>query len=100
MSDLSPITKEVALRWVQSVSQPHFKVYIYGPVEKLGKLHRVLAQLREGKARTGSLSNLGDLGLAREFDSLAIWSSDEDGIKKLNSWLERHGYETSGTPWL
>ena len=93
------MAKDIASRWLQDSVQAEFRLTVLGPTERLTSLLRVLRAFRNGKVRIGQVMPIRDLGILVTFDSVVLWSADSDGLKALNTWLEKAQYETTGAVW-
>lgn len=93
------LVRETAAKWLESVSEAQYRLYIYGPVEKLPRLVRVLKGVKKGHAAIAKVVNIPDLIIEVGFDRVLITSKEGDKIKRMNVWLEKSGYETSGSYW-
>lgn len=102
------MAKEVASRWLSSVSHGEFRFTIFGlgTVGDTRKFASVLRSWRDGKSvlRTwsdgpgksaSSIASIPDLGVRELGDVLEVWSSDAQALRKLAAWVEARGLETT-----
>lgn len=90
------MVRKVAQRWVESQVRSEIRLQIFGTGKKLSVLARLLKSFRDGKIRIGSVDPILDLGMRVDFDSVTVWAADRQAMLRLNTWLEGHGYETTG----
>jgi len=92
------MAKLVAQKWLQNVATPEYRMSVfYGfDAKKAKMLPSLLRAFRDGRVKVGSLTAIPDLGIQEESESLHLWSGDRQGMVGLQSWLEKHGYETTG----
>lgn len=91
------MARNLALRWLSEKAHPEHQVRIfYVGRENSRGIPGVLRAFRDSKLRIGSLEAIPDLGVSEAFDSVTVWSSDRQALKRLAAWFEGHGYETSG----
>jgi len=95
------MARQVADRWLADNSQ---KEYRFAAMAGSGKteldvrlLVGSLRSWRDGKSRIGTLTAITDLGV-REIvgtNTIEVWASDCDGLRKLAAWMESRGFETN-----
>lgn len=90
------MARNLARQWLEEHVRPEHRMTIYTPVAERKGLPKLLRSFRDKKLKIGSVSPIPDLGIQEEFDSVTVWSSDQDAILRLATWFETHGYETSG----
>ena len=95
------LAKEVAARWLQSLSRSEYRFSIFGFQNqvKARKFASSLRSLRdrpqrEASVREGYLSKIADLGVKEHGDIVEVWSSDVEGLRKLAKWAESVGLNT------
>ena len=90
------MARNLARRWLEAQAHPEYRVTVYFVGKEAKGMPNLLRSFRDGKVRIGSVEPILDLGVAEEFDSVTIWTSNRDALVRLASWFEGHGYETSG----
>lgn len=90
------MAKAVAKRWLEARVQPEYRMTVYYGAREIRGLPALLRSFRDAKLRVGSIEPIRDLGIHEEFDHFVVWSSDRDGLMKLQDWLEKRGCETTG----
>lgn len=97
------MVKSVANRWVHSFAKDEYRFTIFG-VGNAGetkKFASLLRTWRDGKLSrrisSGATSTepIPDLGVREQGDSVEIWSSDLEGLRKIAKWAEERELETS-----
>lgn len=95
------MARQVADRWLAEVSQKEFRFAAMAGVGKSEVDVRLLVgslrSWRDGRTKIGNLRAIPDLGV-REIpgtNSIEVWASDCDGLRKLSSWMESRGFETN-----
>lgn len=55
-----------------------------------------LRSWRDGRTKLGALAPIQDLGVREVVgtNTIEVWSSDCDGLRKLSTWLQERGFET------
>lgn len=90
------MAKKVAARWLSRVAKSEYRFSVFQGSSEIRNLGGLLRSLRDGKIAMGDVPNIQDLGVSENFDSIDIWSSDREGMVKLQGWFEKRGYETTG----
>jgi len=92
------MAKTVAQRFIESHLNAEYRLQVYGSGQDIRKLPSLLRSFRDGKIRLSGLDvePIEDLGINENFDSLEIWSSHREPLKKLAHWFEKRGMETTG----
>lgn len=92
------MAKDLAAKWLKAHSQPEYRMTIYhGSVSnEIRNLPRMLKAFRDDKVRIAGVEAIQDMGISTGFDSISVWSSNREGLMKIQNWLEKRGYETSG----
>lgn len=94
------MTKNVAERWLQVHTAREYRVTVYETIKSkpIKNLMQLLRSFRDGKTKVAGLEPVTDLGMSNieSFGALTIWSSNYTEIKELITWLEKHGYDTTG----
>lgn len=90
----------VANRWLGEVSRKEYRFSVFPGSGKTEVDVRLLAGClrawRDGKARIASVSAVSDLGVRESSsNSIEVWSSDCDTLRKLSAWMESRGFETN-----
>jgi hypothetical protein len=91
------MAKAVAGRWVAGVSRDEYRFTLFGlgTPEEARKFASLLRSWRDGKIKVASMDPIPDLGVKESGDVLELWSSDLQGLKKLATWAESRGLDTS-----
>jgi hypothetical protein len=90
------LTRTIAARYLVESANPEFRLTILLNGMDTRNIPGFLANLRSGRIRLGGISRPPDFGVREEFDSITVWSSDEDVLRKVAAWVESRGFETSG----
>lgn len=90
------MAKKVALSWLEERMLDEVRVQVFGGKEYMRKLPILLKSFRDGKFKVSGVQAIEDLGILEGYDSMTIWSSNVDEMKKLASWLESKGLEIYG----
>jgi len=90
------MAKLIAARWLESMVHPEYRMAVYYGPRDIKNLPNLLRSFRDGKLKVGSVDPIPDLGIREEFDHLVIWSSEREGLLKLQGWFEERECETSG----
>jgi hypothetical protein len=92
------MAKTVAKRYLESRLNEEYRLQVYGNFQDIKKLPNLLRSFRDGKLKLAGLDvgPIPDLGIQENFDSIEIWSSHRDPLKKLAHWFEKKGMETTG----
>jgi len=90
----------VANRWLSEVSRQEYRFAVFPGSGKTEVDVRLLAgclrSWRDGKTRIASVVPIQDLGVKESSNnSIEVWSTDCDGLRKLSSWMESRGFETN-----
>ena len=92
------MARVVAERWLTSHVHPEHRLTVYyvGPRDGKG-IPNLMRSLRDAKIKLGSdVTPIPDLGIEEAFDNITLWSADNEAMKRLAAWFEKHGYETTG----
>lgn len=100
------MAKSVADRWLQGASRSEYRFNIFGfphPV-KARKFAATLRSLRDRNQRregadtskegTAYIPAIADLGVKERGDTVEVWSSNVDSLRKLARWAESTGLNT------
>lgn len=90
------MAKRVARRWVASIAYPEYRLRVLFGSFQIRNLTSLLQSLRDGKIAMQGVPRVADLGLKEDFDGLDLWSKDREGLRALQAWFEKRGFETSG----
>lgn len=92
------LAKILAQKWLRQEATPEYRMDIlFGfDAKKAKMLPSLLRAFRDGRVRLSSTAQISDLGIQEDGESLQVWSSNHQGMKDLQTWLEKQGYETSG----
>jgi len=95
------MARHLADRWLCDVSRSEYRFAVLSSHGKSEADMRLLAGFlrnwRDGKARIASLASIPDLGV-REIvgtNTIEVWSSECDTLRKLASWMESRGFDTN-----
>jgi len=95
------MARQVADRWISANSTEEFRFTVMAGSGKSELDMRLLVgslrSWRDGKSRIGSLASIQNLGV-REIvgtNTIEVWASDCDGLRKLAAWMESRGFETN-----
>ena len=94
------MAKEVAARWLQGASRSEYRFSIFGFVHpmKAKKFASLLRSIRNRRviasSDVGSIPTIPDLGVKERGDTVEVWSSNVDGLRKLSKWAEQVGLNT------
>lgn len=97
------MAKSVASRWVHDTANGEYRFTIFGfpTAGDAKRFGSILRSWRDGKLHVASLVKnaesrwIADLGIRENGDSIEVWASDLEGLRKLASWADERGYETS-----
>lgn len=90
------MAKRVALKWLEDRAHPEYRISVYAETCPLQNLSGYLKAFRDGKARIAGLAPIKDLGVDTDQDKINVWSSDREGLIKIDAWLTKMGCETTG----
>jgi len=90
------LARAIAARYLTEVSRPEYRLSILTGSDERVHVPSMLAGLRDGRLKFGSVDAPVDIGIREEFDSVAVWSPDADTLRKIAAWFESRGFETSG----
>lgn len=94
------MAKGVAERWLESRSTPEYRVTVYesGTSKPIRNISNLLRSFRDGKARIAGIQTISDLGIGNEDSagSMTIWSSNHSELVKLDKWLTKRGFLSTG----
>lgn len=95
------MARHLADRWLLDNSREEYRFSAMAGSGKTELDMRLLVgslrSWRDGRSRIGSMNSISDLGV-REItgtNTVEVWSSDCDGLRKLSSWMEARGFETN-----
>lgn len=94
------MARQVAQRWLKESSQPMYRMTVYEtcsskPVRMLSGLLRSFRDSRIVMAGVGSIPDLG-VSDGDSAGSITLWSSNHAALLTLDTWLSKHGYNTTG----
>ena len=94
------MAKGVADRWLQSRSAPEYRVTVYesGNSKPIRNITNLLRSFRDGKAAISGIETISDLGIGSEESAgaITIWSSNHSELVKLDEWLTKRGFLSTG----
>lgn len=90
------MARQVAQQWITARAHPEHRLTVYYIGSEAKALPNLLRGFRDSKIRMGSVPAIPDLGIQEAFDFVSLWTENRENLKKLASWLEEHGFETSG----
>jgi hypothetical protein len=90
----------VANRWLDEISKKEYRFSVFPGSGKTEMDVRLLAgslrSWRDGNTKIASVPLASDLGVRESVNnSIEVWSSDCDTLRKLSSWMESKGFETN-----
>ena len=96
------MARSVADRWLKGHTRSEYRFNIFGfPTSgKAKKFASMLRSLRDRPQRRASVTSLlrvpsiSDLGVRERNDSVEVWSSNVEGLRKLAKWAENSGLLT------
>lgn len=97
------IAKAVAARWLQGLTRSEFRFSIFGFANqvKAKKFASSLRAIRDRQQRRDAsvdhiihIPAIVDLGVRERGDSVEVWSSNVDGLRKLAKWADSVGLST------
>lgn len=90
------LAKLVATRWLEASVHPEYRLKVYAGSVEINRVPSLLRSFRDSKLKIGSVDPIPDLGIKEGFDHVELWSSDSEGLRKLQAWFEERGCETTG----
>lgn len=90
------MAKRVARRWVIGVAYPEYRLRVLFGSNQIRNLGNLLQSFRDGRIAMTGVPRVADLGIREDFDGLDLWSRDVDGLRALQAWFEKRGFETTG----
>lgn len=90
------LARAIAARYLTEVSRPEYRLSILTRSDDRVHAPSLLAGLRDGRVRLGGITSPVHFGIREEFDSIVLWSSDSVTLRKIATWFESRGFETSG----
>ncbi len=90
------MAKRVASQWLTRHARPEYRITVYAGSEEIRNLPGLLRAFRDGRTKVAGIEPIKDLGIEASFDRMTIWSSDYEGMTKLDEWLTKRGCETTG----
>lgn len=97
------MAKAVAARWLQGLARSEYRFTIFGFANqaKAKRFASSLRSIRDRQQRQGALvdnivriPSITDLGVRERGDSVEVWSSNVEGLRKLAQWAESVGLNT------
>lgn len=95
------MARELADRWLADNSRSEYRFSVMAGSGKSELDMRLLVgslrSWRDGRTRLGSMTSIQDLGVREVVgtNTIEIWASDCDGLRKLAAWMEGRGFETT-----
>jgi len=90
------MARTVALKWIQKQAQAEYRFKVLYGAKQIKNLPNLLRSLRDGKIAMEGVQTIPDLGIKESFDSIEVWSKNRKGLKYLQDWFEKRGFETTG----
>lgn len=90
------MTKRIAERWLRSVMYPEYRFRVLYGSRDFRNMASLMFSFRDGRVAMEGVPRVADLGVKDDYDGLELWSKDHDGLKNLQMWFERRGFETTG----
>jgi hypothetical protein len=93
------MAKAVANRWLQGLTHSEYRFSIFGfahpsKAKKFASSLRSLRDRQHKEASSVSLPSIADLGVKERGDTVEVWSSNVDALRKLARWAETVGLNT------
>lgn len=90
------LARSIAARYLSEVTRPEYRLTVFLDGADTRNVPGLMSGLRDGRLRVAGMSAPPNFGVREEFGSVTLWSSDDRVLRKLASWFETRGYETSG----
>lgn len=90
------MARNLARRWLEAAAHPEYRLTVYYVGQEIKGLPNLLRSFRDGRVKIGSVEPIPDLGISEGFDSVTVWSSDREALRRLSAWFEQRGFETTG----
>ena len=88
------MAKKVASEWLTSRARAEYRIRVFHNQDCTPYV-KLLRGFRDGKVRIGKVDPLSDLGIRTEVGGFTVWSSDQNALKTLKTFLESKGMDTS-----
>ncbi len=90
------MAKSVAGRWLVDMSKGEYRFSLMGFTTSMDcrKFASLIRSWRDGTAKIATTTHIADLGVQEHGDSIEVWSSDAEGLRKFAKWVESTGLET------
>lgn len=85
------MARDVARMWLEKRSRVEYRIKIYNGV--IDNLPNLLRSLRDKKIGIRGVLSMPDLGIKECDEFVEVWTSSEDGIRSLTSWLNSKGVD-------
>lgn len=93
------MARSIAARWVQANSTREYRFSAFAPnYADVKKTAFMIRFWRDGKKRIAALGVPSSAMGVRELgsgDSFEVWSSDPDLMRRVATWLEGRGFQTT-----
>jgi len=90
------MARAVARRWLKKVATVEYRIRVFYGSRNYKNLPNLLRAFRDGKVIVAGVPIVSDLGIKADFDGIELWSRDFDGLCRLNGWLEKQSFDTTG----
>jgi len=87
------MAKRIARTWLRKNGSLEFRIRIYSPNRR--DYPSLLRSFRDQKIKLAGTDPIPDLGVKEGSDGFEIWSSNVDSLRKLKTYFEKRGMETS-----
>jgi hypothetical protein len=93
------MAKSVADRWLQGIAHKEYRFTISGfptpgKAKKFASSLRSLRDRQHKKEASVSIPAIADLGVRERNDTVEVWSSNVESLRKLAKWAENAGLDT------
>ena len=90
------MAKRVAEKWLQERAVPEYRLRVFSSASSPHNLPALLRAFRDSKTRIAGLTPIEDLRIRVSSERVDLWASDRESLIQLNTWLLKHGCETTG----
>ena len=90
------MTRQVAREFLRRAAKAEYRFEVLYGAKEIKHLPNLLRSQRAGKVALEEVPTIPDLGIKEQFDKVALWSRDRQGILALKDWFEKRGFETTG----
>ena|SRR3989344_1732649 len=90
------MAKRLASRWLRENARPEYRLTIYASSARFRNLPGLLRAFRDNHTRIAMIDPIQDLGVESNTERVTVWSTNREGMIKLDQWLTQAGCETTG----